>query len=79
MHLNSDVCNLISSYIHKKKKYELLDWIDIQKLDMNLLSRNPNAIDYDYDIDIVVAVVVLVIVVVFAVLVLFVVVVAVVV
>ena len=45
MQLNKDICEIISNYIYKSSvKYELLDWIDIDKLNWDLLSSNPNAI-----------------------------------
>ena len=37
MKLNKDVCELIGYYINN---YELLDWIDINKLDWSYLSSN---------------------------------------
>ena len=40
--LCKDVLIIIIEY---SKEYELLDWIDINKIDWNFLSSNPNAID----------------------------------
>jgi len=46
MELNNDICEIISNYIYKPiLKYELLDWIDINKLNWDLLSANPKAIE----------------------------------
>ena len=42
MPLPKDIVNIIIDYA---KCYTLLSWIDINKLDWNSLSRNPNAID----------------------------------
>ena len=42
--LNFDVCLIISKYLHKYK-YELLEWLDISKIDWNSLSNNENAIE----------------------------------
>ena len=43
--MTTDICEIISSYIHNPR-YELLDWIDIRKLNLNYLSFNKNAIDF---------------------------------
>ena len=45
MKLTPDICSIISSYIYKPSKYELLDWISIDKLNWDRLSYNINAID----------------------------------
>lgn len=44
MQLNKDICAVIAKYI-PSKKYELLDWIDINKLNWQMLSLNPHAIE----------------------------------
>jgi len=41
--LNTDICYYISLFI--SKKFKLLDWIDINKLNWSNLSSNPNAIE----------------------------------
>ena len=41
--MTSDICEIITKYI-QKPRYELLDWIDIENLDWNFISVNPNAI-----------------------------------
>lgn len=43
MSLPERVCAEIADALGK---YKLLDWIDEKELDYNLLSENPNAIDY---------------------------------
>ncbi len=40
-----DICEIIRSYI-QKPRYELLEWIDKDKLDWDKLSSNPKAIDH---------------------------------
>ena len=41
--MTSDICDIITKYI-QKPRYELLEWVDIKKLDWEYLSINPNAI-----------------------------------
>ena len=38
------ICNIIAEYTITYE-IQLLDWIDIDKIDWKILSRNPNAID----------------------------------
>jgi len=42
--MTTDICEIITRHI-QKPTYELLDWIDIKKLDFDNLSGNPNAIE----------------------------------
>ena len=42
IYLPLDICNHIADYL---PKYVLHDWIDINKLDWNMLSGNTSAID----------------------------------
>ena len=41
--MNIDICSIIAKYINEK--YELLDWININRLNNKNLSLNKNAID----------------------------------
>lgn len=43
--LTSDICEIILKNIYKPK-YELLEWIDINKLDYGVLSANPKSINF---------------------------------
>ena len=42
--MTTDICEIITRDI-QKPRYELLDWVDINKLDFDNLSGNANAIE----------------------------------
>ncbi len=42
--MNNDICSIITKFIYKPH-YELLEWINIKKLNWITLSANTNAIE----------------------------------